>query len=307
MSVETTNPILPSSSSTDSPSLLALKKLDSLSSSYSSSGKLLESLNCMEKSLILRGHLFGVDSAEVYRACKSVAEMCNYLAMTYLQAEQYQITLELLKKAEILTEKHQIVRAVTYNNFACYYRKKLKLRTALNYCNKALQIEAKLSNSVKSADTHLNICTILSELKRHDKAAIHAKIALKLLLIELFGDFDHPSVESSSPISSDRIAVLSIAYHNLGVQQEFLHNYADSLASYDKACRVVETHLGQSHPLYKSLYDSFQTANKKFADKLKSFNNNNTNYIKQKGNNTNKIAIGSGYDSSSAAAEKDKK
>jgi hypothetical protein len=38
----------------------------------------------MEKSLILRGHIFGVKSVEVYRACKSVAEMCNYLAMTYL-------------------------------------------------------------------------------------------------------------------------------------------------------------------------------------------------------------------------------
>lgn len=48
-------------------------------------GKLLEALQCMEKSLILRGHVFGLDSVEVYRACKSVGEMCNYLAMTYLQ------------------------------------------------------------------------------------------------------------------------------------------------------------------------------------------------------------------------------
>jgi len=48
-------------------------------------GKLLEALQCMEKSLILRGHIFGLESVEVYRACKSVGEMCNYLAMTFLQ------------------------------------------------------------------------------------------------------------------------------------------------------------------------------------------------------------------------------
>lgn len=37
------------------------------------------------------------------------------------------------------------------------------------------------------ADTHLNCCTILSELNRHDQAIIHARAALKLLLTELFG------------------------------------------------------------------------------------------------------------------------
>ena len=152
--------------------LEALKKLDSLSEKLQkevcrrklsdvelmfdlAKGKLLDALQQMEKSLILRGHLFGLDSVEVFRACKSVGEMCNYLAMTYLQqgsilidilvvimfvrltstmiacmelmqvcfADEFDITLELLNKAVVLTERHRAIRAVTFNNLGCFYRK----------------------------------------------------------------------------------------------------------------------------------------------------------------------------------------
>ena len=91
------------------------------------------------------------------------------------------------------------------------------------------------------------MCTILSELKRHEKAIVHARIALKLLLLELFGNFDQlaqqqqqqslgpteheliatgqgPVVEAHggsvaelrARLPPDRVAVLAIAYHNLG-------------------------------------------------------------------------------------------
>ena len=111
-----------SSSSTDAsnshPQLVALRKIDALSEKLQKEGKLLEALQCLEKSLILRGHIFGLESIEVHRACKSVGEMCNYLAMTFLQQDLFDVTLELLKKAEVLTERHKAVRAVTYNNLA---------------------------------------------------------------------------------------------------------------------------------------------------------------------------------------------
>lgn len=72
---------------------------------------------------MLRQHFFGADSDEVWRACKTVGEMCNLLAMTYLQQEDFAMVLELLKKAEILTERDPPGRAVTFNNLACYYRR----------------------------------------------------------------------------------------------------------------------------------------------------------------------------------------
>jgi hypothetical protein len=83
------------------------------------------------------------------------------------------VALELLKKAETLTEEHDRFSAVTYNNFACSFRRTKKLRTALNYLEKALEIEynylhysdepvddcLQVSNP---CDIHLNICAILS-------------------------------------------------------------------------------------------------------------------------------------------------
>lgn len=48
------------------------------------------------------------------------------------------------------------------NNYACYYRKLGKLKLAIDYLNNSLGIEIKLSNYSTLADTHLNMCAILS-------------------------------------------------------------------------------------------------------------------------------------------------
>lgn len=55
--------------------------------------------------------------------------------------ENYAVALELLKKAEAYTDEGDRYRAVTYNNFACIFRRTKKLRSALSYLEKALEIE----------------------------------------------------------------------------------------------------------------------------------------------------------------------
>lgn len=219
--------------------LLALQRIDDTSVKLQQEGKYLEALECMERGLVLRQHFFGADSDEVWRACKTVGEMCNLLAMTYLQqgawlhlclcrartcmcgcaavvrtphtpltfshgapsllvvaallacagAEDFAMVLELLKKADILTERDPPGRAVTYNNLACYYRRQGKLHAALSYLQKSLKIEARLSREEveNPADTHLNMCAVLSQLGRHQTALEHAQSALILLQEELYG------------------------------------------------------------------------------------------------------------------------
>ena len=54
------------------------------------------------------------------------------------------MSLEFLKKAEKLCHNSLKLKATTYNNLACYYRRMGKLRTALNYLLSALDIENKL-------------------------------------------------------------------------------------------------------------------------------------------------------------------
>lgn len=39
----------------------------------------------MERALVLRQHFFGIESPEVVHACKTLAEMCNLLSMSFLQ------------------------------------------------------------------------------------------------------------------------------------------------------------------------------------------------------------------------------
>lgn len=46
----------------------------------------------MERSLLLRGGMFGLESIQVQTACKATAEMCNYVAMTALQQGKTETT-----------------------------------------------------------------------------------------------------------------------------------------------------------------------------------------------------------------------
>lgn len=94
------------------------------------------------------------------------------------------------------------------------------------------------------ADTHLNTCAVLSQIGRHQGALEHAQSALILLQEELFGGATSGGGGSGAagggdqPPRADRIAVLAIAYHNMGVEQEFLRKFEHSLQSYRKGVEV---------------------------------------------------------------------
>ncbi len=155
------------------------------------------------------------------------------------------MALELLKKAEAYTDEGDRYRAVTYNNFACIFRRTKKLRSALSYLEKALEIEYNyLHFSQQSVDEclqvsnpcdiHLNICAILSQMGKHELALQHAMKALILIQDELISRFptdNQDLVIASSNANEtaqanrrpeDRLIVLCIAYHNIAVEQEFL-------------------------------------------------------------------------------------
>ncbi|KAJ8544552.1 hypothetical protein ON010_g11715 [Phytophthora cinnamomi] len=244
--------------------LVALQRLDDKCAQLQQEGRYTEALECMEKGLVLRQHFFGADSDEVWTSCRTVGEMCNLLAMTYLQQEEFRVVLELLKKAEILTERHPAGRAVTLNNLACYYRRQGNLHKALTYLNEALKIESRLDNLPNKADTHLNMCAVLSQLGKHQSALGHAQSALIFLHEELhLGRAVDPSVKL------DRVAVLGIAYHNVGVEQEFLKCWDLSLQSYKKGMEITSTYLGESHGIVITLQNSLLSAKRNMASKIR--------------------------------------
>ena len=78
------------------------------------------------------------------------------------------------------------------------------------------------------ADTHLNLCAVLSQLDRHEDALQHSMLSIILLQDEFLTTLLpivsrlNQSEESEPPISDERHAKLAIAFHNLGVEFEHL-------------------------------------------------------------------------------------
>jgi tetratricopeptide (TPR) repeat protein len=217
----------------------------------------LEALSLMEKGLVLRHSLYGKDGAELWDACKPMAELCNMLAMRILNGGDYSLSLELLKKAELLCERDRGAQASTFNNFAVFYRKIGKLHAALTYLHKCLSIEEELE-AVGVADTHLNLCAVQSQLGQHEKALEHAQEALILLQEELYVNTPGDADEAGS---SDRFSVLAIAFYNIGVEQEHMYQYEQSFRSYSKGAQVAAKHLGADSGITKTLLQSKEQVN----------------------------------------------
>ena len=73
------------------------------------------------------------------------------------------------------------------------------------------------------ADTHLNLCAVLSQLDRHEDALQHSMLSIILLQDEFLTNLLGKNAgEGENEINDERLAVLAIAYHNLGVEFEHL-------------------------------------------------------------------------------------
>lgn len=218
-----------------------------------------KALEYLEHVITLQESAHGPNSVEVKSVIIKVVEEYNAVAMQLLEEDKLDEAFVYLRKAESMSEGNANLKAITSNNLGCFYRKKNQPRSALIYLLAALELEAALPQSVQGArspaDTHLNICTVLSELKRHPEALKHAKAGLKLLLLEIC-DPEHPQ----GTMRVDRAGVLTIAYHNLGVQHEFLKDYAAASTAYTKASLIAEKYLGDQHSLTRAMKQALESS-----------------------------------------------
>ena len=79
----------------------------------------------------------------------------------------------------------------------------------------------------------------------------HCKAALQLLQLELGREICRGTLTgegllsgSYGPPPPDRMAVLAIAVHNLGVEQEYLELTAEAVRSFEQASTIARNHLG---------------------------------------------------------------
>lgn len=223
-------------------------------------GDFATAMNIMEKSLVFRRNYFGPQAKEVTSACRILGEMCNLIAMSHLQKQNYDAASRLLGKAEVLSARNMPQRAVTLNNYACLYRRRGELRKAMSCLRKAIKIETTMQTEglvvEKAADTHLNMCAVLSQLSEHAEALVHAKQALILMQEELY-PLPHPDeLPDDAPI--DRVSVLCIAYYNSAVEQEFLKQFGRAQRSYLKGLDIAELYLGEDHSITKAYTGSLR-------------------------------------------------
>jgi hypothetical protein len=184
---------------------------------------------------------------------QSLILSCNKDGMDALRRGQSKAAFEQFKYAESILISNQTegtntsLLAVTCNNLGCYYKKVGKLHGALSYLRRALKMEADLdTDEVTIAGTHLNICAILSKLEKHDKAVQHAVSALDLINKRV-------SSTEAERVSQDDYSVLAIAYHNVAVERDFLHEYEKAADAFKQGHQVAKQYLGEDHPLSVSM------------------------------------------------------
>ncbi|CAG9325755.1 unnamed protein product [Blepharisma stoltei] len=180
----------------------------------------------------------------------------NKQAMELLRKEKYDhalfflnqalINVRSLKKSDI---KDKLL-AITYNNLGCFFRRTGKQQQALDYLFKAADLEkAKKAEVGDVASTHLNICVILSEKGEHERALRHALKSLYIL-------------RGSYPAIPYLLTSLGIAYHNAGIEYEYLNQTKDAMDCFKKGFDLCKIKLGLDNEITKALKKSYEDARK---------------------------------------------
>lgn len=174
----------------------------------------------------------------------------------------------LLQRAELLSRSDPPGKAWTFNNYAGLFRRQGQLHSALRYMKQALAIEQGLPQKevLYPADTYINMCAVLSQCGRHKDALKHANSALKILQTTLFKG-DGPGGSCTHALRADQIATMVIAYHNIGVENEYIRKFTNAMKAYTRGAELADTYLGENHGLTLALRKS-QYACRSAIDKV---------------------------------------
>ncbi|KAJ9467205.1 hypothetical protein DIPPA_14611 [Diplonema papillatum] len=203
------------------------RKLLRVARGYEATGDFARGLAVREQMLIAAKRGFGDSSVEVEKSCESFAIRCNQTAMACLQNGQLDRSFDLLRKAEIITDKNGLLRgcptarlrcrAVTLNNLGLFYKHRGENHAALTYLEQALEIESGTADahSENPAATLLNMCAVLSKLGRHQVAL---KLGFKALgSLKKRGE---SAARLDPAIGPSLSAMTAVAHHAIGCQYE---------------------------------------------------------------------------------------
>ena len=76
-----------------------------------------------------------------------------------------------------------------------------------------------------------------------------------------------PTIQNKDT-NKDKVAVLAIAYHNMGVEQEFLRSYPAAILSYKKAVNFAEKNLGAEDGITQNLRSVYENAKNEVSKQI---------------------------------------
>eukprot|EP00960_Hanusia_phi_P066327 766376-Hanusia_phi.AAC.6 len=200
------------------------------------------SLLQVEEQLRHFANTFGSRSKQALQTSEKLGRLYNSRAMVNLQRGENSLAFILLQCAQMVisdfegSAELESLKALTYNNLGCYFRREGMPMEALKWLRQAHDIEERIGEITSRGSTFLNLCAVYSLLGKHLNALNCATEALKYLDIQS----RKPETNGHGNVRTDRASMLAIAYHNIAVEQEYLNRYEDAIRSYQSALNVLE-------------------------------------------------------------------
>ena len=188
--------------------------------------KIQEGLSLIQEVLRLKARFHGMDTQAYKSFFNLVLGHLNETALSLFNRDLIDEAYAMLKKGQELTSPNNYyfcpkMRLLTLNNLACCLRRMGKINSAL----KCLQICVKIleQTGVKeySGMTHLNICALYMQLKKHEQSIQHGNQAVHAFSLEIINlnPKSFPSTSSYTVAYQEKIKMLAIAYYNLGSEE----------------------------------------------------------------------------------------
>ena len=112
------------------------------------------------------------------------------------------------------------------------------------------------------AQSYINICSIYSEMRKHDIALNYAKMAVDILDPE----YERRYSQSGTNLDIEFASICASAFHNAAVEYEIANEFSSSLIMYQKAVKLSKIHLGINHPLTLKFQNNFQLVKQRIKE-----------------------------------------
>eukprot|EP00658_Telonema_sp_P-2_P004811 TRINITY_DN11797_c0_g1_i2.p1 TRINITY_DN11797_c0_g1~~TRINITY_DN11797_c0_g1_i2.p1 ORF type:complete len:279 (+),score=58.83 TRINITY_DN11797_c0_g1_i2:252-1088(+) len=242
-----------------------LKKMEKMESR----NKFAEALDYCETQILYCTDVYGEHSPHTWKLCERFAATSNALAVAAVQQGSTDQPTQLLRRALALLRRcggrtrsdQLLVSVVTLNNLGTHYRRIGKLKASYSCLVKAVGFNHSIEDLAQCADSHVNLCSTLSVMKRHSQAAEQASMAIRLLRKET-GELEE-SMGADPGLQAQwqqRSGVMAVAIYNHGVELEALTLDQAALSAYKEATRVCNKCFGPDHPTSVAMAESYHSA-----------------------------------------------